>query len=113
MSHKKLIVEITSPQQFRSEVMESDVPVLVDFFATWCGPCKQMKPLLHELSLETEGQLKIVTVNVEEQGNTELVERLGIESLPTFILLKNGKQIKISKGSMDKMSLISFVNHAF
>ena len=73
---------------FQAEVLDSTIPVLVDFWAEWCGPCKMIAPELDALAAETGGQLKIVKVNVDE--NNDLSARYGIRSIPTLLLFKGG-----------------------
>ena len=74
---------------FKDEVLNSDMPVVVDFFATWCGPCKMIAPILDELSSEYEGKAKIVKVDVDQ--SKELAIEYGIRSVPTLIFFKNGE----------------------
>ncbi len=77
-------------QTFETEVLQSDVPVLVDFYATWCGPCKAMEPALVELASEYEGRAKIVKVNIEDAPG--LASSHGIMGVPTVIVFKNGAE---------------------
>ncbi len=76
--------------EFDEKVLNSEHPVLVDFFATWCGPCKTIAPYLEELADEYEGKVKIAKVNVDE--NPASAAKFGVRSIPTLILFKNGKQ---------------------
>jgi len=73
---------------FQSEVLESPVPVLLDFWAPWCGPCKMIKPVIEEIAGEYSGSLKVGTINVDEQG--ALAEQHGVSSIPSLFLYKNG-----------------------
>jgi thioredoxin 1 len=74
---------------FQKEILDSPIPVLVDFFAEWCGPCKMQTPVLQELSSTWEGKVKIVKVDVDQ--NNELAGQFGVMSIPTLIVFKNGK----------------------
>jgi thioredoxin 1 len=85
MSH---VVHVND-ENFQSEVMDSDRPVLVDFSATWCGPCKQLAPVIEELAKAYDGRLKVAKVDVEESQQTAM--KYGIMSVPTLIFLKQGK----------------------
>lgn len=92
-------------QTFDAEVMKSSTPVLVDFWAPWCGPCKAMNPVLEELEQEYAGKLKIAKVNVDE--NMDVSGRYSIMSIPTFLMVKDGKVVgqvigARSKGDMKK-----------
>lgn len=79
---------------FQLEVLESSLPVLVDFWAPWCGPCKMMSPVLEELSKQFEGKLNIVKINTEEGDNGSLAMEYGVMSIPNMKLFKNGEVIQ-------------------
>ncbi len=101
------MAEITlANQNFETEVINSDKPVLVDFWATWCGPCMMMGPVVAELAEELQGQLKVGKVNVDE--NPELAQQYGIMSIPCFILFKNGKPVATTIGGCSKDDLKAF-----
>ena len=90
-------------ENFNDEVIKSDVPVLVDFYADWCGPCKMMMPVVEELAKTYEGKAKVGKVNVDEQG--ELAEEFGVMSIPSFMVIKNGKVVDQALGAMAKAKL--------
>ena len=87
-------------QNFDAEVLETDVPVLVDFWAPWCGPCKMMSPVIEELAQEFEGRAKVGKVNVDD--NKALAERFGVMSIPTLIIFKNGQSVGQMVGTAAK-----------
>jgi thioredoxin 1 len=87
---------------FQKDVLESDTPVLVDFWAEWCGPCKAVAPILDELAGEYDGKIKIVKLNVDE--NQEIAEKYGVMSIPTFIAFKDGQQADSFVGALPKES---------
>ena len=97
-------MEVTiTKANFESEVLKSSVPVLVDFWADWCGPCKMLAPTLAKIAEENEGKIKIGKVNVDREE--ELSREFGIVSIPTVILFKNGKAEKTSIGLVPKQTI--------
>lgn len=86
--------------QFDAEVLQSDIPVLVDFWASWCGPCKQMLPVVEEIAGEYEGKVKVVKVNIDEAPETP--GKFNVMSIPTFIIFKGGEQVTSFVGVKSK-----------
>ena len=96
-------MDIINDTNFEQEVLKSEKPVLVDFFATWCGPCRQMLPIVTELAEELAGQLKVVKMDVDEAPKTP--EKYDIASIPTLILFKGGNVVAVHNGAIPKTEL--------
>ena len=93
--------EITvTKANFESEVIGSDIPVLVDFWASWCGPCQMLAPIVAEIAGEYDGRIKVCKINVDEED--ELAVRFGINSIPTLMVFKGGKAVATSVGYKQK-----------
>ena len=87
-------------ENFENEVMKSNIPVLIDFWAPWCGPCRMMGPIIEQLAEEYKGKAKVGKVNVDEEG--ELSQAFGVMSIPTIVLVKDGKVVKQAVGARPK-----------
>ena len=98
----------TNDQSFKIDVLDSKQPVLVDFWAEWCGPCKAIAPSLEELSDEMANKLKIVKINVDE--NPTISQTYSIRSIPALMIFKDGKKISEKMGALPKSALQSWVN---
>ncbi len=99
-------IEITDAN-FQQEVMKSETPVLVDFWAAWCGPCKMIGPVVEEIAKEYEGKLKVGKVNVD--NNPEISMQFGIRSIPTLMVFKGGKVVEQIIGAVPKKNLMEKV----
>jgi thioredoxin 1 len=93
-----------SDETFEREVVESPTPVLVDFWAEWCGPCKMITPVLEQIAEEQDAKLKIVKLNVDE--NPSMLQKFGIRGIPTMILFKGGEPVETIVGFMPKPALM-------
>lgn len=97
-------------ENFDAEVLNSDKPVLVDFFATWCGPCKMMAPVVGALAGEYDGKVKVGKLDVDEAG--DIAARYGVMTIPTIILFKNGEIAYKTVGVQNKAVLVDALNAA-
>ena len=97
----------TSDANFEKDVLNSSVPVLVDYWAEWCGPCKMIAPILDEIAGDYQGKLKIAKVNVDE--NQQVTQKYGIRSIPTLMIFKDGNVQAQKVGAMSKSQLAAFI----
>jgi len=97
-------VEITDAN-FEQEVIKSDIPVLIDFWAVWCGPCKAIAPIMTELAAEYEGRLKVGKLDID--NNQEVSVKYGIRSIPTLLLFKDGKIVDQIVGAVPKAQIVA------
>lgn len=97
-----------SDASFEQDVLKADTPVLVDFWAEWCGPCKMIAPILEEVSRDYDGRLQVAKVNVDE--NQAVPAKFGIRGIPTLILFKNGSQVATKVGALSKSQLTVFLD---
>ena len=98
-------VSYISEQDFKSEVLESDLPVLVDFTAVWCGPCKMVDPIITQLAVEWNGRVKVFKCDADQNQN--VIMQYGIMGIPTVMLFKGGKMVERSTGYQPKAKLVS------
>ncbi|MCC2687945.1 MAG: thioredoxin [Rhizobiaceae bacterium] len=95
-------------KNFQSDVLEAEGPVVVDFWAEWCGPCKMIGPSLEEISREMDGKVKITKLNIDE--NPELAAKFGVRSIPTLMLFKDGEVADIKVGALPKTALSQWIS---
>lgn len=100
------VITITS-KNFEEEVSKSNVPVLLDFWASWCGPCKMVSPIVDKVAEEVEGSAKVGKINVDEEQ--ELARSFNIMSIPTLMVISNGKLVKQSVGVMSKEEILDML----
>ena len=101
------MAEIITKHNFEDEVINSSLPVLVDFWATWCGPCQMLAPVIEEIAEEYSGKIKVGKINVDEEQ--ELAVKYGVMSIPTVMLFKNGAVESTSVGYVPKEKLVDMI----
>ena len=102
------LIKHTTDSSFDSDVLKSDKPVLVDYWAEWCGPCKMIAPILDDVSKEYDGRLQIAKLNVDE--NRDIPAKFGIRGIPTLMLFKDGQLAATKVGAMSKAQLTAFID---
>ena len=104
------MAKVFTAENFEQEVLKSDKPVLVDFWATWCGPCRMMGPVVEELAKEYEGSVKVGKLDIDE--NSDIAGQYGVMSVPTFLVFKNGQVAAKVVGAVPKEELKAAVDKA-
>jgi thioredoxin 1 len=92
---------------FESEVLQSGLPVVLDFWAPWCGPCKMIAPILDDIATELDGKVKVVKINVDE--NQQVAAKFGVRSIPTLVIFNEGKVVATQVGALPKNQLIALI----
>ncbi len=101
-------IAIVSDDSFEQDVLNSDTPVLVDFWAEWCGPCKMIAPILEEIATSYIGKVKIAKINIDDNSNTP--QKFGVRGIPTLMLFKGGELEATKVGSISKSQLAAFLD---
>ena len=104
------MVQVFTTENFDSEVLKSDIPVLVDFYADWCGPCKMMAPVVEKIDAEYGGKVKVGKINVDE--NPEIAGNYGVMTIPTIMVIKGGQVVEKTIGVQPKKALTNAVEKA-
>jgi len=102
-------VKVTD-ESFERDVLQSDVPVLVDFWAEWCGPCKQIAPALEQIAEDLSGQVVVAKMNIEEADRTPA--RYGVRGIPTLMLFRGGQMASMKVGAMPKQKIVEWLHEA-
>lgn len=101
-------VVYATDESFEADTIKSNVPVLVDFWAEWCGPCRSLSPILDDISTDYAGRVKVVKVNVDESNAT--AAKYGVRGIPTLLLFKNGEVVGTKVGNLPKNQLTAFID---
>ncbi len=104
------LIHYTTDAAFEADVLKSEVPVLLDFWAEWCGPCRMIAPVLDEISKTYEGRLKVAKINIDE--NQETPAKFAVRGIPTLMIFKNGNMEATKVGALSKSQLIAFIDSA-
>jgi thioredoxin 1 len=102
------LITHTSDASFKADVLDAGTPVLVDYWAEWCGPCKAIAPILDEVSKDYDGKLRVAKMNVDE--NRDVPAQFGIRGIPTLMLFKNGQLAATKVGALSKAQLTAFID---
>ena len=105
-----MATNVVTDDSFETDVLKASEPVVVDFWAEWCGPCKMIAPSLEEISAEMEGKIKVAKLNIDE--NPELAARYGVRSIPTLTMFKAGEVADMKVGALPKSALSSWISGA-
>ena len=105
--HEQRLIIHTSDANFEQDVLKSDVPVLLDYWAPWCGPCIMIAPILDDIASEFQGRLKVVKINIDDNEATPA--KFGVRGIPTLMVFKNGENVATKVGALAKGQLTAFV----